>query len=83
MVEEEKDQVNNVDLAWNDKSKGGIEFINKLPIELKILVLQFAGPAGFFKMQLVSSGWNCFLAVKQESTLKRQAIKYMLRNFCL
>ena len=83
MVEEEKELIDGLDQAWDGRSKGGVEYINKLPIELKILLLQFAGPIGFFKMNLVSSGWNCFLTSKQESHLKRQAIKYMLKNFCL
>lgn len=48
--------------VWDGQERGGVEYLAKAPIELKILVLQFAGPRGFFKMLQVSSYWRAFLS---------------------
>ena len=49
-VEEDEKVQEQEDEAWNREQRGGIEYLAKLPTELKILILQFSGPKGFFKM---------------------------------
>ena len=45
-----KQKDTNAEEVWDGRERGGIEYLAKVPIELKVLILQFSGPKGFFKM---------------------------------
>ena len=67
--EEGEDLVETEDQAWRGKgSPGGVEFLARVPLELKILMLQFAGAKGFFKLMQVSKQWHSFLDARQEQS---------------
>ena len=59
----------------------GTQYFEMMPVELKILILKFAGPKGFYNLLKVSTSWHRFLQISQESPLKTKALKNLFKNY--
>ena len=62
---ESEEEEEKTDESETMQRRGGFEYLVKLPIELKILVLQLAGPGGFFNMMQCSKQWLGFLGINK------------------
>ena len=74
----ENESQNEVELIKKD-------FISELPLELKMILMKFTGPLGYFKCIRLSKTWHQTLSTsnfESSSGLKRKVVSNLLKTYC-
>ena len=61
------------------------DFISELPLELKMILMKFTGPLGYFKCIRLSKTWHQTLSTsnfESSSGLKRKVVSNLLKTYC-
>jgi hypothetical protein len=67
-------------VAENDPQESAECFLEKMPFEMKTLVVAFAGMRTFYNMMQVSKQWRNTLC--PQGQLMKKAVAYVLKQYC-
>lgn len=77
--EQESDEIVEVD----QYDKPSECFIDKMPYDIKLLILKFAGPRAYFKLTSLNSEWRKLLSYRTEEGSPRKPVAHLIKFYCL
>jgi len=64
-----------------EETKIGIDYISLLPVELKLLIVKFTGPKGYFKSVALSQAWR-YTMNSADSKVKQKMLHSLMKQYC-